>query len=101
MKCKESARRFTVLCIAEVSVLLMSSACDDDKKPSYKELQAQNEELEGRLSQVKEDISNAKSQLDDLRSEINSLPDCEDDTRLYSDADDVESTLDTADEDAD
>lgn len=101
MNKSKSSFRLMALCIATLGLLLVCGSCDDDKKPSYKELQEQNEELESQLSQVKEDISDAKSQLDDLRTEINNMPECEDNTEMDSHADDVENTLDKADEDSD
>ena len=83
-----------------LSVLMLSAACDTQRKPSYEELKAQNEELESQLASVNEKIHSAQSELEDLKSKIEeiSYEPCHEDSAsdLSGSADSIESDLDDA-----
>jgi PBP1b-binding outer membrane lipoprotein LpoB len=80
------------------------TGCDTERRPSYDELKSQNEELESQLAGTHEKIQQAKLDLDALRQEINNLEgdSCHEDSAsdLDSNADNVESTLDEAEEES-
>ena len=87
-----------------VFAILVLPACDTEHRPSYEELKAENDDLQGQLANIREKIEEAKSELDALKDEIRNVEDepCHEDSTgdLGSKADDIDSTLDQAEEDS-
>jgi septal ring factor EnvC (AmiA/AmiB activator) len=71
--------------------------CDSDRHPSYEELKSENEQLEAQLASANEEVQQAKSDLEDLKSEIDSGA-CDEDAARNK-ADDIDNTLDQAEDD--
>jgi uncharacterized coiled-coil DUF342 family protein len=90
--------------ITAIAAILVLTACDTDRHPSYEELKSENDQLQAQLAETHEKIEQAKSELDDLRSEIRSVEDepCHEDSAgdLGTKADDVDSALDEAEEES-
>lgn len=86
------------------SSMMFSLGCETSRRPSYDELKSENEQLESQLTATREKIGEAKSNLDELKQQINTVEDepCHEDSAsdLGTKADDVESTLDEADEES-
>ncbi len=90
--------------ITVIAAILVLTACDTDRRPSYEELKSENDQLQAQLADTHEKIEQAKSELDDLRSEIRNVEDepCHEDSAgdLGTKADNVDSTLDEAEEES-
>ena len=90
--------------IAMLAATLLLTACDTDHGPSYGELKSENDQLQAQLAETREKIQEARSQLDDLKDDIRNVEDepCHDGSAgdLGSKADDVDSTLDEAEEES-
>ena len=87
-----------------ILALIAGFACDTAKKPSYEELQAENEQLKSQLDEVNEKVQQAKSDLAELRGQIEDLEliSCHEDAAsdMEQKADDVQQSLDEADDDS-
>ena len=86
---------FILLVIATTAGL---NSCSSEHKPSYEELQTENEELHAKLSAALEHVEEAENHLNDLKSEI---AEAEGDASAYRICEDAEDAITNADSYAD
>jgi hypothetical protein len=74
------------------------NGCNSEHKPSYEELETENEELHAKLSAALEHVEEAENHLNDLKSEI---AEAEGDASAYRICEDAEDAITNADSYAD